>query len=69
MGTLIQFPTATSWEPWVSTDVIARHLGVSTRTLHRYRQAGLPHVRHPSGMRYKLSEVDEWVAQHAAVAS
>jgi len=49
-------------EPWVSLEEIARHVGVSPDSIHRWiRQKDLPAHRVGRLWRFKVSEIDEWV--------
>lgn len=49
-------------EAWVSKQDVARHRGVSTRTINRYMKRGLPFVKkfEHSFPQFQLSAVDEW---------
>ena len=55
--------TARATEPWVSKADVARHLGVSTRTVNRLMQRGLPYRRRfeHSFPRFQLGAVEEWM--------
>jgi len=49
-------------EPWVTIEVVAKHLAVSQDTIRRWvEQRALPAHRAGRFWRLKLSEVDEWV--------
>jgi excisionase family DNA binding protein len=49
-------------EPWVSLDEIARHLGVSEDTIHRWiRNRAMPSNQIGRLWKFKISEVDDWV--------
>ena len=49
-------------EPWVSVDVLARHLGVTKDSVYRWiERRGLPAQKVGKLWKFKLSEVDEWV--------
>jgi excisionase family DNA binding protein len=49
-------------EPWVSVDVVARHLGVARETIYRWIDPkGLPAHRIGRLWMFKLSDVDNWV--------
>lgn len=52
------------WEPWVDAHTIARHYGdVSTRTIRRWRLAGMP-SRMIGGQRmFRISETETWHAE------
>lgn len=49
-------------EPWVDQATVARHLGISARTVEgwRLRREGPPFARLGGSIRYRLSEVDRW---------
>ena len=55
-------------EPWVSKATVARHFGVTPRTVDRWRKAGMPWMRrYPnSPVKFKLSEVERWYREGAA---
>lgn len=49
-------------EPWVSLDEVARHLGVSEDTIHRWiRNRKMPANQIGRLWKFKVSEVDAWV--------
>ncbi len=49
-------------EPWVSLEEIARHVGVSQDSIHRWiRQRELPAHKVGRLWKFKVSEVDRWV--------
>ena len=49
-------------EPWVTLEAIAKHLEVSTDTVHRWiRARKIPVHRVGRQWRFKVSEVDAWV--------
>ena len=57
-------------EPWVSLEDIAKHLGVSTDTVHRWlRGRGLPAHRAGRLWKFQISEVNEWVRAGEAIGS
>ena len=67
MGSVIAFPArfdehGHAWEPWCSEAAVARHYGVTTRTVRRWRRAGAPSRRVEGSRRYRLSEVDRWLS-------
>jgi excisionase family DNA binding protein len=53
-------PTATP-EPFVTADELAAHLNVTPRTLRRWRDDGMPHYLRGSTLRFRVSEVEEWM--------
>lgn len=67
---IIAFPARTRggerWEPWVTESVVARHYDVSTRTVRRWREAGMPSRMFRSCRRFRLSEVEAWHSRGAA---
>ena len=48
------------WEPWVSEEVVARHFGVSDRTVRRWRQEGMPSRLIGGARRYRISACEAW---------
>lgn len=54
-------------ERWVTKLAVTEHLGVESVTVDRLLKEGLPHIRispSPTGrLRFRLSEVDAWLAQ------
>jgi hypothetical protein len=48
------------WEPWLDERAVARHYGVSTRTVRRWRAAGMPSRSIGGARRYRLSECEHW---------
>ena len=49
-------------EPWVSVEVVAKHLGVVKDTIYRWIEGrSLPAHRIGRIWKFRLSEVDEWV--------
>lgn len=52
-------------ERWVTTRELADHLGFSTKWVTRKVSDGMPHARMGSRLRFKVSEVERWLAnQH-----
>lgn len=71
MGSVIAFPARFDehghrWEPWISEAAIARHFGVTTRTVRKWRLNGLPSRRVEGSRRYRLSQVDAWLMAREA---
>ncbi len=68
MGDVVQFPTGPGREPWLDKRQLAYELGgYSVSWVEKQMQAGMPH-RKPGGtansrVRFKLSEVEAWLAQ------
>ena len=51
-------------ERWLSTDQVAEALGVSRRTVDRWKAAGCPSMRIPPRLvRYSLAEVIAWLRE------
>jgi len=51
-------------ERWVDVEDVAAHLGVAKDTAYRWiEERGLPAHRVGRLLRFKLSEIDEWVLQ------
>lgn len=48
-------------EPFVTIDQLASHLSVSTKTLRRWRDEGMPHYMRGSTLRFRVSEVEDWM--------
>jgi len=49
-------------EPWVSVEVIAKHLGVTKDSVYRWiERRGLPAHKLGRLWKFKVSDVDEWV--------
>jgi len=49
-------------EPWMSLEEIAKHLGVSQDTVHRWiRLRGMPAHKVGRLWKFKVSQVDAWV--------
>ena len=49
-------------EPWVSVDVVAKHLGIARDTVYRWIDAkGLPAHRIGRLWKFKLTQIDTWV--------
>jgi excisionase family DNA binding protein len=52
----------THHEPWVDTEQVAAHLGVQKHSIYRWiEERGFPVHRAGRLLRFKLSEVDEWM--------
>jgi excisionase family DNA binding protein len=51
-------------ERWVGVENVAAHLGVAKDSVYRWiEEQGLPAHRVGRLLRFKLSEIDEWVRQ------
>ena len=65
-GTLLHLParaSAVGWEPWLDEGIVARHYGVSTRTIRRWRRIGMPSRVFGGVRRYRLSDCEGWQEQ------
>ena len=52
----------TTQERWVDVDEVAKHIGVRKESVYRWiDKKGFPAHRAGRLLRFKLSEVDEWV--------
>ena len=64
-GEVVQFPerrdeSGRVWEAWVDEDVVSRHFGASTRTVRRWKTAGMPSRLIGGLRRYRLGECEAW---------
>jgi hypothetical protein len=63
-GRVIPFPErrvdGEAWEPWVDEKVLARHFGVTGRTVRNWRAAGMPSRLIGGARRYKISDAESW---------
>jgi excisionase family DNA binding protein len=51
-------------EPWISAEDVAKHLGVVKDTVYRWtRDRDLPAHRVGRLLKFRLSEVDRWIAR------
>ncbi len=51
-------------EPWVNVEQVAKHLGVKRHSIYRWiEDKGFPSHRAGRLLRFKLSEVDQWMRQ------
>lgn len=58
-----------SAEPLISGPSLAQQLEVHDGTIRRYRRLGMPsHTFNSKFIRYKLSEVMEWLSRNQAAA-
>jgi excisionase family DNA binding protein len=52
----------TEQEPWVDAEQVAAHLGIQKHSIYRWiEEKGFPAHRAGRLLRFKLSEVDEWM--------
>lgn len=68
MGDVVLFPTG--YEPWLSSAELAQHFRVSTRTVGRWVDAGMPCAVPPGGgrRRFRVSECEAWMATGRSTA-
>ena len=56
-------------ERWVDVDAVAKHIGVRKESIYRWiDKKGFPAHRAGRLLRFKLSEVDEWVRSQGAAS-
>lgn len=55
-----------AWEPWITEPALAHHFGVSTRTVRRWRDDGMPSRLIGGSRRYRISEAETWHLQRGA---
>ena len=69
-GRVVAFPDRwrgpERWEPFVAETVVARHFGVTTRTVRRWRLAGMPSYAIGGCRRFRLSECEAWYLEEAS---
>jgi phage terminase Nu1 subunit (DNA packaging protein) len=63
MGELVRFPVGRVVGGWVGIGAVARELGVSVRTVERWRAEGCPCVqgRRRGVLRFRLVDVEVWL--------
>jgi excisionase family DNA binding protein len=52
-------------EVWLTTAEIADYLGFSTKWVTRRVSEGMPHARMGARLRFKISQVEPWLMNHA----
>ncbi len=52
-------------EEYLTQKELCKRLKITSMTAYRYRQAGMPYLGQNRGIRYKISEVDEWLRQRS----
>jgi hypothetical protein len=66
-GAVVPFPlrdrAAGGYEPWVGAEALARHYAVSTRTVRRWRLAGMPSRLVGGQRRFRIGETERWHAE------
>jgi phage terminase Nu1 subunit (DNA packaging protein) len=68
---VVAFPTRRAedgelWEPWVAEAALARHFGVSGRTVRRWREEGMPSHLIGGSRRYRISQAEAWHERRSA---
>ena len=63
MGQVIDFP-ARSLAEFVDERAIARHFGVSTVTIARWRREGMPFVLDSPRRLFNKAECERWLVEH-----
>jgi hypothetical protein len=48
-------------EPWITKRELAAHLHVALRWIESQHHNGLPHIRRGGVLRYRISEVEQWL--------
>lgn len=56
------------WEPWLDEQTVARHFGVSPRTVRRWRTQGLPSQKWRGVRRFRLSQCEAWLNSNEGTA-
>ncbi len=59
---VISFPSRPGREPWWPKKKLAEYLDVSERTIERWTAEGMPCLKGPRTVRYRPSEVEDWLA-------
>jgi hypothetical protein len=66
-GQLIAFPQrrrdGEQWEGWVDETIVARHFGVSSRTVRRWRTHGCPSMLIGGLRKYRIGALEAWHAE------
>lgn len=52
------------WEAWIDEVAVARHFGVSARTVRRWRREGMPSRKWGAARRFRLSACERWLEAH-----
>ena len=50
-------------EPWLDKRELARHLGISVRSVERALADGMPHARIFTRVRFQVTAVEAWLEQ------
>lgn len=64
-GHVIKFPQR-GWEPWVTKQQLANHLGYTTRWVEYRITEGLPFEQFCSRKRFRITEVEQWLRERSA---
>lgn len=60
---VIRFPVERTTEPYVTIREVAAHLGMSVSWVEKAVVRGLPSHKLGRARRFRLSEVEQWLAQ------
>jgi excisionase family DNA binding protein len=52
---------------WVDVKKAAEHAGVTTKTIHRWIDAGLPVTHLGRDYRLRITDLDDWLEKHRTV--
>jgi predicted DNA-binding transcriptional regulator AlpA len=63
MGQLRRLPGRAGIEPWLNKKQLAAHLSFSARWVELRVRDGMPHRRIGNRLRFRVSEVEEWLAE------
>lgn len=55
-------------EPYLTREALANHLSCDPTTVSKWHAYGLPYHIVGQSKRYRLSEVEEWIAERTAAA-
>jgi excisionase family DNA binding protein len=65
-GQVVPIRRRASWEPWLSKQQLAAHLGYSTRWVELRVREGLPSRKMGGRRRFRLSAVEDWLEERFA---
>ncbi len=65
-GLVVPLPRRALWEPWVSKQQLAAHLGYSTRWVELRVREGLPSRKIGGRRKFHLSAVEAWLEERFA---
>ena len=58
--------TASTATEWIDTGAVEKEFGISRSSLYRYRQDGLPAYKVGNKLRYRRSEIEDYLMSRAA---